>query len=92
MFLRQDTKNTITPGQSGPGSIGNEGIFHTRQISRAVVPKPEHHILWDLLFCRGFSQLILNLPDRDRDKVGHLVGGVFRHIHPYMLFTYIKYI
>ena len=61
---------TTTSGQSGPGSNGNEGVFHTTQISRTGVSPSD--VVWCytqeplpffvggvLLLCRVYSQNIL---------------------------------
>ena len=90
-------KGTITPGQNGPKSHGNERVCHTHQISRTRA-SPSDAIkchTQDTLFLMGgeflnlyrrCSQYILSLTDRWRKNM-MLAGWVLQHINYCRLFN-----
>ena len=57
--------STTNPGQSGPGSNGNEGVFYIPQSSSltircSLVLYPRHSFERDVTPLQGFSQCILH--------------------------------
>ena len=57
---------TTTPGPSGPGSNGNEGVLNIPQSSRCSLVTHDTHLLWrgSYLLCTLYSQVSLSPVDR----------------------------
>ena len=55
----------LTLHQSGPGSYGNEGVLHPKDLqSRSLTIIPRTRQFWVLLLCKEYSQGILSHNDK----------------------------